>query len=512
MPPEKNLSKLDTELLSAIEASDTKAVASHLKAGANPNACDQEGYTALHGAAAKASSEIVKLLLEAGADVNGPASDSAIALCFATAHTGDNAVEMVKLLIASGSNVNHQWEDEARSTVLTDLLNQENNEEPSAEILRTLLHAGADPNRPNGRNETPLMLAVGYKEQPELAELLLEHGAQVNAVGSWGMTALMRAIQCGNARLVERLIIKGADVHQVTSDTEGNTPLTLALNLDELHGEPSAEVLGVLLRAGANPNTPNARGWTPLHFAACLEDVTLTGLLLQAGADARRPHANGNYPIDTASHRGHAKVVKRLLAAGSPTLEQAAAERMEGIWKRIGAWYARNHPTYAENLERSRPATPAKVAALEEALETELPADFRAFLLRFGGGAPSGRGMSIAEYDVLHVEQILRRWKGLGKLREEGVFAEAVPHELSEDQKQVAWTWWHPGWIPFAQDGGGNLYCVDLAPGPRGDRGQVIGWEMHGGPLRPRAASLEAFFGAYLEKLMDGRIQLHDDE
>jgi hypothetical protein len=122
--------------------------------------------------------------------------------------------------------------------------------------------------------------------------------------------------------------------------------------------------------------------------------VKLTGLLLQAGADAKASHANGYYPIDTASRRGNAKAVKRLLAAGSPTEEQTAAEHMERLWKRIGAWYAKNHAPYAESLERTRPATPARIATLEKVLKTKLPTSCRSRRRKWHGpgGTPASGG------------------------------------------------------------------------------------------------------------------------
>ncbi|HYO71462.1 MAG TPA: SMI1/KNR4 family protein [Archangium sp.] len=107
------------------------------------------------------------------------------------------------------------------------------------------------------------------------------------------------------------------------------------------------------------------------------------------------------------------------------------------------------------------------------------------------------------------MEQLLSGWKGLGELRDEGVFAKAKPHELSRKQEEVIWTSWHPGWVPFAQEGGGNLYCMDLEPGPEGTRGQVIGWELHGGPLRPRAASLEEFFGQSRRVKLKSSVSTH---
>lgn len=404
MSPKKKLSKLDAALLSAVEKSNAKAVARHLAEGASPDTRDDQGYPVLHTACSENDLDIVRLLLDAGADMNGLDAESATPLGFATAHPGAKAVELVKLLIDKGSDVNHAWKDEAGSTVLTDLLDPENNDEPSAKLLE------------------------------------------------------------------------------------------------------------LLLRAGANPNKPNARGWYPLHVAARLEDPKFVTLLLDAGADPKAASQGGYYPIDTASFRGNTRVMRRLLAGGSPTLEQATKNRAESVWKRMGAWAARHNKTYAKGLKNTRPATEARVTALEKALDSELPLDFRTFLLRFGGGTPPGKpGVSIAEYEVLPVEQILSRWKGLRDLVEKGTFKKATPHELSKSQKKVKWTWWHPGWVPFAEDGGGNLKCVDLEPGPEGTRGQVIGWEIHGGPLHPYAPSMEEFLEHYLEDLESGRIELQED-
>lgn len=508
---QKKLSKRDAALIAAIEKPHAKTVAKLLAEGANANVLGPGGYRPLHLAAAENRPDIVTLLLDAGAEVDGLDAQTATALNFATAKTGDKAVELVKLLIARGANVNHQWTTEPRSTVLTDLLNQEDNEAPSLEILRTLLRAGADPNRSNERQETPLMLSADYPHQPELCSLLLKHGVDIDAVDSRGQTALMQAVKYGHVPIAKRLIASGANVNHVNTTDEGDTVLTLALNPNELFEPPSPQVLTALLRAGADPNMPNAGGWRPLHLAAHHENDKLVRVLLDAGANPKAGHANGYYPIDTASAHGFSKVVKRLLAAGSPTREQVSARRIGQVWKRIQAWYETHHPPFAEHLANARPATKARVDALEKKLGMRFPLDFRAFLLRFGGGSkPGHHPMSIAEYDVLSLDQILNRWQGLKELVEEGVFKTAQPHELSSEQKEVRWTWWHPGWVPFTSDSGGNFHCVDLDPGPEGKRGQVIAWEVHGGPLRPRTDSLEDFFELYLKNLEKGLVELQD--
>ncbi|WP_044278717.1 ankyrin repeat domain-containing protein [Myxococcus stipitatus] len=507
MSPQKKLSQRDAALIAAIEKPHARNVAKLLAEGANANVLGPKGYRPLHLAAAENRPDIATLLLDAGAEVDGQDAQTATALNFATAHTGDTAVTLVKLLIARGANVNHRWTQEPGDTVLTDLLNKDNNEAPSLEILRVLLKAGADPNVANDRKETPLMLSVDYHQQPELFEFLAKHGVEIDAVDLRGRTALMQAIQYTSVPIAKRLIERGANVNHVNTTEEGDTVLTLALNPNVLFGDPSPKVLAELLRAGADPNKPNIGGWTPLHLAAHHEDAKLVQVLLEGGADPKAGHANGYYPIDTASTHGHAKVVKALLAAGSPTVEHVTDQRLVRIWKRIQTWYETHHPPFAEHLANARPATTAKVNALEKGLGMQLPLDLRAFLLRFGGKTKPGlHPMSIAEYDVLPVEQVLDRWKGLRGLVEEGAFKKARPHELPKDQQEVKWTWWHPGWVPLAEDSGGNLYCVDLDPGPQGKRGQVIQWEVHGGPLRLGTDSLEEFFEHYLSRLERGRV------
>ncbi|QSQ11217.1 ankyrin repeat domain-containing protein [Myxococcus landrumensis] len=508
MSPKKKLSKRDAALIAAIEKPHARNVAKLLAEGANAHVLSPKGYCPLHLAAAENRPDIATLLLDAGAEVDARDAQSATALNFATAHTDDTAIKLVKLLIARGANVNHRWTQEPGDTVLTDLLNKDNNKAPSLEILRILLEAGADPNATNDRKETPLMLSVDYQQQPELFELLLKHGVEIDAVDNLGRTALMQAIQYASVPIAKHLIAKGANVNHVNTTEEGDTVLTLALNPNELFGEPSPKVLSELLRAGADPNKPNIGGWTPLHLAAHHADEKLVQVLLKGGANPKTGHANGYYPIDTATAHDFSKVVKHLLAAGSPTVEQVSAERILRIWKRIQAWYETHHPPYAEHLANARPATTARVDTLEKGLGMKLPLDLRAFLLRFGGGSKPGlHPMSIAEYDVLSVAQVLDRWKGLRGLVEKGAFKKARPHELPEDQQEVKWTWWHPGWVPLAEDSGGNLYCVDLDPGPRGRRGQVIQWEIHGGPLRLGLDSLEEFFEHYLSKLEKGRVE-----
>lgn len=378
-------------------------------------------------------------------------------------------------------------------------------EDTDAEAVAKLLAAGADPDSRNS-DGAPVLLLAASEGELELVRLLLDAGAEVDSIDALGMSALMYAVLSGNVQVAERLIAGGADVNQRCDDDLGNTVLTLALDKNELPGEPSAAMVETLLRAGANPNTPNAVGWPPLHRAASFPDLAIIELLLAAGADVKTPRSSGYHAIDTAHAHGQHEVLKRLLAAGSPSPEETATARMTEVWARIEARYEEHCAPYADALRKAQRAAPKEVAALEQALGTGLPPDFRAFLLRFGGGGTHQPGNAgVFEYSGMTVDLILSQWKGLAKLRKEGAFETATPHELPESNEALEWTWWHPGWVPFARDSGGNLYCVDLAPGPRGTRGQVFKWESHDGPLPPIRESLQEFFEWYLELLEEGR-------
>ena len=109
----------------------------------------------------------------------------------------------------------------------------------------------------------------------EVIKLLLEAGANVNVKGSFGLTLLQRVRS--SARMVELLLAAGADCN--SHDVNGETPLHGAV----LDGNP--DVVVQLLVAGANVNTRtdvSIGGETAVHSAAKLGGVLIVGFLLAA--------------------------------------------------------------------------------------------------------------------------------------------------------------------------------------------------------------------------------------
>ena len=73
-----------------------------------------------------------------------------------------------------------------------------------------------------------------------------------------------------------------------------------------------------LIKDGANPNTQDHNGWTPLHEVAQRNHLELVQLLLEAGANPNIPGGDDHYtPLHDAVEAGHVDVVKLLIERGA---------------------------------------------------------------------------------------------------------------------------------------------------------------------------------------------------
>ncbi|PSC73598.1 ankyrin repeat protein [Micractinium conductrix] len=171
-----------------------------------------------------------------------------------------------------------------------------------------LLAAGADASRRGGGGEgaaAPLHLAAAAGQQ-ELADKLLDAGADVNAESSSG-TPLMLAAARDNVPLVEHLLRRGADVN--VAPRQGLTALFMAAAVGV--GLPCVRAL---IAGGADVNARALGSFTPLHVAAEGGKVELAQALLEAGADPQARDEHGHTPARVAAMHGHRPVVEALLA------------------------------------------------------------------------------------------------------------------------------------------------------------------------------------------------------
>lgn len=174
-------------------------------------------------------------------------------------------------------------------------------------------------------------LALRARDVNEVRALAQAHRELLDARTEWaeldnsnywplGYTALHYAVAVGDRSLVDALIRVGADVNALTK-SQFATPLHVAVM------QQRADMLSVLIDAGANIGAANTNGMTALHFAAHRGVLDAVNVLLAAGAAHSLKDAAGHTPLDWAEHRANQSVVDALRAKGA----QTAAPKAQAI-------------------------------------------------------------------------------------------------------------------------------------------------------------------------------------
>ncbi|HEX3704105.1 MAG TPA: ankyrin repeat domain-containing protein [Vicinamibacterales bacterium] len=194
-----------------------------------------------------------------------------------------------------------------------------------------LLTADATLVRATAPNGASAVLWAAYTGHPELAPVLVGHGAQLNI---WEAAALgdltrMRLIVAADARsvtsvapdgffalglaaffshteMVTWLLDHGADVNQSASNAQRVTALHGAV------ARGNGPLASLLLERGANPNVRQEAGLAPLHEAAANGNVELVRLLIDHGAQVDIRTDAGKTPADFAQERGHPELADWL--------------------------------------------------------------------------------------------------------------------------------------------------------------------------------------------------------
>jgi ankyrin repeat protein len=266
-----------------------------LNAGADPNGATPEGETILMTAARAGQVQIVRQLLARGANVNARENwQQQTALMWAAA---ENHGEVVKVLVEAGADM------DLASKVL-------DGAPPRNRTAPDQGQQGVHTTFPTG-GLTALHYAARQNAQNAVIALA-ETGVNLDQKDPDGFTAVILAILSGHYDMAALLIEKGAGVD--TTDKSGRTPLFTAVDMNTFeysYNRPTAKASGMmepvdlvkfLLAKGANPNArltdrivaakygtagnPNlTAGATPLMKAVSASDLELTRILLDAGAD-----------------------------------------------------------------------------------------------------------------------------------------------------------------------------------------------------------------------------------
>lgn len=155
--------------------------------------------------------------------------------------------------------------------------------------------------------QSPLLNAISDGDVNAVREQLAKK-VDVNAKEE-GTTALHLAASQGNAEIVSLLLEAGANPN--IRDEEKQTPLMM------LYGENASEILDLLLRAGAKVNVKDAEGRTPLMVAAEEGNIEAIQTLLTAGAKVNKRDNEGCTALMYAVEEENVESVKAILAAGA---------------------------------------------------------------------------------------------------------------------------------------------------------------------------------------------------
>ena len=326
----KEASHGQTALMRAAWEGHTQVVRALIDHGADVHARTTTGYTALLFAAREAYGDTTQALLEAGADVNAAAADGTTALVIATIRRHATYAEY---LLSQGADPNLgpgftplHWAAGEWDTELNDLSNgvAEGNQWSAfgglhapdrLRVVKLLLDHGADPDKRTER--TP---GFGIRVKGHLGNIT-------------GGTAFLIAARANDVAVMRELLTHGADPLIPTSN--GTTPLMMAAGVGHQPGitrsveSEALEAVYLCVELGADVNAVNEAGDTALHGAAWREQAdSIVQFLVDRGAEldaknnrewtalviAEGIHTGGNFIKSETT----AALLRKLGAAPSP--------------------------------------------------------------------------------------------------------------------------------------------------------------------------------------------------
>jgi ankyrin repeat protein len=262
-------------VFTAARDGDLQTMQALLAQGADVNATNDRGATALHVAADAGRTEVARFLLDHGAAVNVKDKKGYMALHWASSRAH---LDVARLLLDRGAAVNAEsgrGEGHINWTPLTLAVDAN-----SLELARLLLDRGADPNIPDDDSGiAPLVLAAMRNERSQIFRLLLERGTVAGKNSALRYRALNGALED-----VQLLLSRGADVND--RGAAGWTALKNAAWGEDVGKQ--LRVIQLLLEHRADPTVVDNDGWTPAQWAEYRGKPALAKALRDAEARMAR--------------------------------------------------------------------------------------------------------------------------------------------------------------------------------------------------------------------------------
>jgi ankyrin repeat protein len=294
---------------------------------------NKRGETALMVAAMRDKVDVATVLLDNGARVNAinPKSGSTC-LMVAAEHNSPGVARLLLDRVASAS-------PEGRADELVRLyVNEGDHNRVTAlmlaakggypEIVEMLLDSGADIDSGDIESYTALSYACKYN-QANVVNLLLERNADISKRDISGHTPLHTACGGKSVEIVKLLLDRVASAspegradelvrrYVNEGDHSGITALMLAAN----GGYP--EIVEMLLDSGADIDSGDTRSYTALYYACMYNQANVVNLLLERNADISKRNSSGRTPLHAACEEQSLEIVKLLLGRNADANDHA---------------------------------------------------------------------------------------------------------------------------------------------------------------------------------------------
>jgi ankyrin repeat protein len=310
-----------------------KYISKALKAGASPNQCSDEGRAPLSAAVVNNDLKALRLLLDAGADVQ---EYSLVANSYEVFQDGDdeemnspiqwasrmNYVEAARILCEAGADVNQEPSAGSGNMALHIAVRRGNDV-----MVKFLVSRGASISA-YSRSQTALSVAIGT-ENISMIKYLLRHGADPNQLDLLGSgdeeprKPLEMACKDGNLSVVKTLLCAGADPN------EGSPLQATFTRRRPRKGGSKVDVVEVLLKYGADVNQRYYDTDTPLQTAILEEEFECAYRLIEKGAHVNAAPSKGERgrtALQAAASVGDVDMVEHLLSKGADVNAPAAVE------------------------------------------------------------------------------------------------------------------------------------------------------------------------------------------
>jgi ankyrin repeat protein len=256
------------------------------------NACGlHKMSTPLHWASSKGHVEVVRYLLEHGANVTAQSQDGSMPLHWASQK---GHIQVIRTLLQHKADAKAR--DKNKSTPL-----HRASSRGYAGSARIFLEHGVDATAQDKNGWTPLHCAA-FEGHVEVTHVLLKHGVDTTMQDKDGRTPLHHASSEGNLE-VTRVLLEH-EVDATAQDKDGRSPLHRA----SFRGH--VETVRVLLKKGADVTAQDKTGRTPLHNASLAGHLEVTRVLLEHGADPTAKNKNGQTPSSSARRKGQCEVAR----------------------------------------------------------------------------------------------------------------------------------------------------------------------------------------------------------